>query len=203
MPKIIDYEAKRREIAAKAVPILARDGLQESNLGRVADSCGMGRTTLYQYFRNMGELVSFTLEDTFARMSAESASLRGDASLGPVERLLSFMRFLEREAILDKDRMILVLDFLLHPRRARADVSFDVPEHVRMLRAELEAVLAAAAASGELRPLDAKSMAFTLFAFVEAATVHSALYDNISLDATLRDIEILVEGLRARPAAGP
>jgi len=198
MPKIIDYDARRREIAAKAASVLARDGILEANLGKVADSCGLGRTTLYQYFRNIGELVEFTLAETFARLDGEAELLWADRSMDAVDRLLRFMRFLDEVAIRDKDRMILVLDFLLHPHREQKDISFDVQEHVRILRGELEAILAEAVASGKLREMDTKSMAFTLFAFIEAATVHGALYDNISLENTIRDINLLIDGLRSK-----
>jgi AcrR family transcriptional regulator len=198
MPKIVDYDARRREIAAAATSVLARDGIQEATLAKVADRCGMGRTTLYQYFKDIDELVELVLADTFERLGSEAAALRADRSLGPTERLIGFLRYLEREAVLDRERMILVLDFLLHPRRRLPGMAFDVPEHVRSLRAQLEAVLAEAVTAGELRPLDSKSMAFTLFAFIEAATVHGALYGNISFEDTMRDLELLVDGLRAR-----
>jgi AcrR family transcriptional regulator len=197
MPKIIDYDARRQEIAAKAASVLARDGILEANLGKVADSCGLGRTTLYQYFRNIGELVEFTLAETFGRLDQEAELLQRDRGIDAVDRLLRFLAFLEEVAIKDKDRMVLVLDFLLHPHRKQEGVSFDVQERVRTLRSELEAILTEAVASGELRAMDTKSMAFTLFAFIEAATIHGALYDNISLESTMRDIALLIEGLRA------
>jgi AcrR family transcriptional regulator len=197
MPKIVDYEAKRREIASKAISVLVRDGILEANLGKIADECGMGRTTLYQYFRNIGELIDFSLADTFADLDAEADSLLGDAGIDAVERLVRFMRYLERVAILDKERMVLVLDFLLHPRRQSPGVAFDVQERTRVLRGELARVIELAVASGKLKPIDPASMAFTLFAFIEAATVHGALYDNISLEDTMRDIELLIDGLRA------
>jgi AcrR family transcriptional regulator len=201
MPKIVDYDAKRQEIAAKAVSVLVRDGIQESNLGKVADCCGMGRTTLYQYFRNISELIEFTLAETFGKLDAEAASLRENRNMDALSRLLRFMQYLERVAIEDKGRMVLVLDFLLHPRRENSEIGFDVQEHVRILRSELELILADAVAAGALRPMDTQSMAFTLFAFIEAATVHGALYDNISLDNTMRDINLLIDGLRRRPSA--
>jgi AcrR family transcriptional regulator len=199
MPKIIDYDAKRREIASKAASVLARDGILEANLGKIADRCGMGRTTLYQYFRNIGELVDFTLAETFARLDAEAEALLNDSSEKAVDRLIRLMQYLERAAVLEKDRMVLVLDFLLHPQREVPGVAFDVQKHVRVLRGGLERMLEQAIASGEIAEVDAKSMAFTLFAFIEASTVHGALYDNISLEDTMRDINILIAGLRIRP----
>lgn len=197
MPKIVDFEARRREIAEKAVAVMVRDGIQEANLGKVADLCGLGRTTLYQYFRNIEEVVVYTLEEIFGRLDRETEALYEDPSLGAADKLLKSMEYLERAAVLDRGKMILVLDFLLHPNRETPGIAFDVQQQVRKLRAGLERALTAAVESGEIKPIDPASMAFTLFSFIEAATVHSALYDNISLDGTLRDIRILVEGLRA------
>jgi AcrR family transcriptional regulator len=196
MPKIIDFDEKRREISAQAVSVLAEEGLQASNLGKVAERCGVGRTTLYEYFPNMGKLVDFCLAETFEQLSTETLALREDRRLSATERLLKLMEFLEGYASQNKDRMILMLDFLLHPRRETPGVSFDVPSRVRIIRSELERVLTEAVDSGEIRHVEPASMAFTLFSFVEAASIHGALYDNLSLQSTLRDIKILIQGLR-------
>lgn len=198
MPKIIDYEARRREIADKAVTVLRRDGIREANLGKVADLCGLGRTTLYQYFRNINEVVEYSLEEFFSSLDAEANAIGSDPELKPLDKLYRFVEHLERVAILDKDRMVLVLDFLLHPQRKTPGIEINVQERVRLLRAELEVIIAQAAASGEIAVADTKSMAFTLFAFIEAASVHSALYDNISLEDTKRDIALLISGLERR-----
>jgi AcrR family transcriptional regulator len=201
MPKIIDYETRRREIAALAISVLVRDGIQKASMASIALSCGMRRTTLYQYFSHVGELVDFTLSEIFGTLDAKAVALLTDSSLGPVERLLLFMHDLAREAITDRNRMVLVLDFLLHPHRKVPGVEFDVQEHVRTLRGELENMLSRAIEGGELHAIDAKSMAFTLFAFIEAATVHAALYENISLENTIRDVDRLILGLR-HPVSG-
>ncbi|PKL24654.1 MAG: hypothetical protein CVV47_09470 [Spirochaetae bacterium HGW-Spirochaetae-3] len=197
MPKIVDYDARRKEIAEKTVAVLVRDGFRELKLGKVADLCGIGRTTIYQYFRNIGQIIDFALADVFRTLNAEIDAVTHDQGIKPTDKLLRIMDYLERVAILDKESMILVLDFLLHPNREMPGVGFNVQEHVRALRVGLERILTIGIDAGEIRPLDPKSMAFTLFSFVEAATVNSILYGNISLEDTLRDMRILMEGLRA------
>jgi len=196
MPKIVDYDARRKEIADKTVSVLVRDGFRELKLGKVADLCGIGRTTIYQYFRNVGQIIDFALADVFGGLDAEIELVLRDEELTPSNKLFRVMDYLEKVAILDKERMILVLDFLLHPNREMPGVQFNVQARVRALRIGLERALEAGMATGEIRPVDSKSMAFTLFSFVEAATVHSTLYDNISLENTMRDMRILMEGLR-------
>ncbi len=198
MPKIVDFDAKRREIASKAVALLVRDGIQETNLGKVAESCGMGRTSMYEYFRNIGELIDFTLEETFTQMREGFKALLQNRNDSAAEQIVNLMQYLETFAVREKERMVLVLDFLFHPDRVTPGVSFDVQAQVRLLRAELERLLVASVKSGEICPVNTSSMAFTLFAFIEAATVHAALYRNVRLDETMGDIRILIDGLKAQ-----
>lgn len=195
MPKIVDREARRRDIAHKAMAVLVREGLQDAHLGKVADECGLGRSTLYDSFKNLGELIDFTLAETFDRLETEA--FQNEPDLDPVERIRRFLHLQARVAIQEKEKMVLVLDLLLHPHRKTPGRTFDAAERVRVLRAELAGLLEAAVASGGLRPLDATSMAFTLFSFIEAAVVHAVYYDNISLDSTVRDLDLLIDGLLA------
>lgn len=196
MPKIVDTEARRREIAQKTVSVLVRDGFRELKLGKVAELCGLGRTTIYQYFKNVGAIIDFALAEVFEKLDAGIDAVYRNEKLAPADRLFHAMDYLEHVAILDKESMILVLDLLLHPKREMPGVKFDAQARLRSLREGLERILDAGIAAGDIRPLDARSMAFTLFSFVEAATLHSALYDNISLETTIRDMRILMEGLR-------
>lgn len=197
MPKIVDFDARRREIAAKAVSVLVRDGIQETNLGKIADACGMGRTTLYEYFRNVGELVDFTLEETFSRLSADADAVRYDTSESGADRIVRLIRYIELFLFADRDRMILMFDFLFHPDRETPGVTFNIQEHIRKLRQGLGEIIAEAVNAGELKSVDPESMAFTLFAFIEGAAVHATLYDRALAEKTLRDIAVLIEGLKS------
>ncbi len=50
MPKVVEVESKRREILAAAAAIFARHGYHGTNLQRVAEHAGMGKSSLYHYF---------------------------------------------------------------------------------------------------------------------------------------------------------
>ncbi len=197
MPKIIDHDAKRREIAQTAISVFVRDGIREAHLGTVAALCSFGRTTMYQYFRNIDEVLAFSLEEIFSRLMKDIESVAEKPGNSATEKLLDLLFFLEKVAVEDKERMILVLDFLLHPKRIIPGMSFDVSGKVRELRASVERLLEAGVKSGELKQVSAKSMGFTLFSLVEAAAIHSVLYDNISLEETVASTKVLIEGLRA------
>ena len=64
MPKIVDYEEKKQEIIEKAKEVFAKRGYYNTNLSDISKSCGMGRTTIYQYFKNKDEIFYHTVSKT-------------------------------------------------------------------------------------------------------------------------------------------
>lgn len=61
MPKIVDYESKKQEIIETARIVFAKRGYHNTNLSHISERCGMGRTTLYQYFSNKDEIFYHTM----------------------------------------------------------------------------------------------------------------------------------------------
>jgi AcrR family transcriptional regulator len=196
MPKIVDFDVKRREIAAQAVTVLVQNGIQETNLGKIAKHCGMGRTTLYEYFTNVGELINFTLEETFRRLFDDIDAIRDDRTGSATDRIVRYVHYIEQFLFAEKDRMILMFDFLFHPDRENPGVTFNSQAHIRTLRLGLQTIIEEAITAGELKPVDPESMAFTLFASIEGATIHAVLYDRTLAEKTMRDMELLIEGLK-------
>ena len=55
---IIDHEARKRDIIAKAINLFAEQGYNGVTYQKIADNCNIARTTLYKYFRNKREIFS-------------------------------------------------------------------------------------------------------------------------------------------------
>lgn len=56
MPKIVDKEAKRRELIAAAAKVFARDGYEKTRMADVASTADVGKGTLYEYFPSKEDL---------------------------------------------------------------------------------------------------------------------------------------------------
>jgi len=55
-PKIVDREAKRQAILAAAIAVFAEKGYHSTKMADIAQKAGMGKGTLYEYFRTKEEL---------------------------------------------------------------------------------------------------------------------------------------------------
>ena len=56
MPKIVNVEEKKQEIYKSATQVFFEKGYSSTTLGDIAKASGVGRSTIYQYFKNKEEI---------------------------------------------------------------------------------------------------------------------------------------------------
>jgi len=90
MPRIVNREKKRSEIARKAIAILARRGFQATTIQNIADAAGLGKGTVYHYFNTKEEILLTVAGEIFQELerSLGAALLRIDE---PLEKLAALI----------------------------------------------------------------------------------------------------------------
>lgn len=198
MPKIVDYERRRQEIADKAVPVFAKDGFHDTNLSKIAELCGFGRTTIYKYFKSKDEIFVFVLDGIFRRFEDEAEAIVVDEAKDAAAKLTALVGGMVRESVDERDRMLIVIDLILRLRRDEIAVATGIRERLVRLRAYYERVLAAGMASGELRHGDPAALASVLFSLVESFVLQHSLFENLSHEKAMEATRLLLEGLKAK-----
>jgi AcrR family transcriptional regulator len=93
MPKVVDGAAQRSQIRQAARRAFAARGIAGTGLAHVAEEAGMGRSSLYHYYRDKRSLVSDLLRDLLRDEEALfKAALHAEGS--PRERIESLTRAL-------------------------------------------------------------------------------------------------------------
>ncbi len=77
MPKGIpltkEEQAKRRhEIFHQVVNVFLKKGFQETSMREIAEAAGLGKSTLYDYFKTKDEILVYFFEDQLNDMAAEA-----------------------------------------------------------------------------------------------------------------------------------
>jgi len=85
VPKIVDREARRQEIVAAYLRVVARDGVEQATSRAVASELGVSTGALWHYFADFDEVLvqayGLVLTRTTDRIAERSAGLRGLAAL--------------------------------------------------------------------------------------------------------------------------
>ena len=86
MPKKIDHEKRKIEIMSAALEVYAKEG-RNANLSMIASSCGLSRTTVYQYFKDESQLYQYAVKYTTDLAFSQYTSEKWATITDPVEKL--------------------------------------------------------------------------------------------------------------------
>lgn len=173
MPKVVDHEERRRELAEAVWRIVRRDGIDHASVRAVAAESGWSSGSLRHYFPTQDALLGFAMELAYLRFLARLEKI--DTTAGNREVL----RSLAHEMLaMDEDRRVEAAVLLSFLPRAMVEPSLHEMERfgTRQLYDEIARVLTAAQQAGELRagvvPLKAARL---LVALIDGLNIHHGL----------------------------
>lgn len=104
MPKVVDHDARRREITGALWRLAAREGLEAASLASVAAEAGVSKGRVQHYFASREELLAFAAAALRERLGARvraRVEAAGDDPLAVVRALLTGLLPLDEEGRLD------------------------------------------------------------------------------------------------------
>lgn len=101
MPRIVDRDRRRTEIAEAVWGLILRDGLQAASVRRVCDETGLSMGSLRHFFHTQDELLThaMALVEERARSRTETLELSSHAPIATGEALLAEILPLDRERL--------------------------------------------------------------------------------------------------------
>ncbi len=90
MPKIVDKAKRKSEIAAVALNLFAQKGFESTTLQNIADAAGLGKGTLYHYFKSKGDMLKNVADEIMMEYvnALGNASMRQSDPAGQLKDLL-------------------------------------------------------------------------------------------------------------------
>jgi AcrR family transcriptional regulator len=182
VPKIVDHETRRQELAGAVWRVIRRDGLDGASVRAVAREAGWSPSALRHYFPSQSELLAAAIGEVTARVDARMGDFRTRAS-ADVESVLHELLPLDDERRAENEVWLAF--------SARAMVDPDL----RTLHREVDAALHRVCewAVAEITEISGKATK-DFNGSVEADRLH-ALMDGLALHAAL-DAEYTEERLK-------
>ncbi|MBO4286896.1 MAG: TetR/AcrR family transcriptional regulator [Kiritimatiellae bacterium] len=191
----VDHEARKREIIAKAVGLFAKEGYSGVTYQKIADACGIARTTLYRYFPSKGIIfntaiwrITRELTDRYAFILSSRTSVAQR-----LERLLcAVLAMIYRQ----RPMLTVIFDYLIDAQRGGRPVARDIAAHTIGLKRILHRLLFEGVRNGELRDLGVKFMTEALYAQLESAVLRLTLTQNADHSFSEKMLRTTIENLR-------
>ncbi|MDF5758307.1 TetR/AcrR family transcriptional regulator [Spongiactinospora sp. TRM90649] len=175
MPKIVDHDQRRAELADAALDVIARDGIRAVTLRTVAEAAGWSTGVLNHYFKSHNDLLVGALRRAAEIQGRMFRQLRNDLSTDPMQRL---RQLVESVLPLDARRVAMTRIFLVFYAEAAAspEAREEVADYLHNWRRVLERVITEAQEAGQLPAhLDPAALAVELVALSDGLAVHAIL----------------------------
>ncbi len=174
---VIDHNARKREIIKKSIQLFAEQGYNGVTFQKIADSCGIARTTLYKYFRNKLEIFNYAIWETSNILTEIYASiLKYDQ---PVSiRLKNITNAVINLLFEQRVMLTVILDYVLAAQRAGHDLEKNITSHTIALRRIIQRLIIEGIRKGELRPIKAGLATDLLYSQIETAILRLTISGN-------------------------
>ncbi|MEV0283852.1 TetR family transcriptional regulator C-terminal domain-containing protein [Kribbella sp. NPDC050820] len=189
MPKIVDHDARREEIAEALWRVVRRDGIRAASVRTIAAEAGWSAGAVRYYFPDQAGLLSFAMDLVSRRVTERVSALqpKGDAPT-------AVLRYLEEVIPLDAERRSEFDIWMSFMAQAQAESGAGgLRAHVDKvqdgLRELCETLLQALAKEGGLRAgTDLRREIERLHALIDGLALHAAIQPDRTTPARVRQL---------------
>jgi AcrR family transcriptional regulator len=157
----------------------------------------MGRTTLYQYFKDKDEIFDYVAEQLSKNLETDCMNILENKKLSAADKLKMIISLLTLQYQLEKNKMLMMIEMWLLSKRENDTLKKKFEKRINVLRKMFEQLLEEGIKAKEFKKINPKAMAFTISTLVETFVLQAAFANNISYQEHLNNIYALLNGLKA------
>ncbi|MDW7667793.1 MAG: TetR/AcrR family transcriptional regulator [Bacillota bacterium] len=195
MPKIVDTEEKKLEIATKAIPVFSEKGYYNTNLKDISKACNMGRTTLYQYFNNKDEIYFYILELGMSFFKMNYDAIKDDDSLSSIEKIERLVEYL----IINLNGQTVskaFIDFWLMVRHNNKALESELKSLYKELESTFTNLINESIKKGEIKEVHGPTLSTLILGMLQSFSVKDMINETVDSKSACQTIMILINGVK-------
>ena len=182
MSIVVEHEKRRKEILEKALDVFMDEGFEDATFQKIADRCGITRTTLYIYFKNKKEIFKYSIKQLLKKVEDSIQQIRGDSTLNSVGKITNVLLSIMEQLTENRSLLMVTLEYLLYISRTDVNPDEQVRRRTLRLRHILSNMVIEGIKKGELAPINVKIADDYLYSFIEAAIFHLVVLQHKSVE---------------------
>ncbi len=191
-------------ILENAFALFAESGYDGVTYQKIADQCGISRTSIYRYFRTKEEIFDYAVKLSTGKINTMMEKVIDRIDWSPTEKIVRIMHIAVR--MLQGNRLFLsvILEYLLSQKHRGADVRRKVRRHTFGMQHFLQRLLQEASDRRELGVPNPELAAAHLYGMLESFVLNLTVTNIHSGKECLNLIDSYIDQLRRnRDAANP
>ena len=196
MAIIVEHEKRKREILDKALDVFVEEGYEDATFQKIADKCGITRTTLYIYFKNKREIFMWSIKQLTEGLEKSLLDTMTNENLTSAEILRDVVVKILEKCVNNRRLFSVLLTYLLQLQKTGKDPEERVRRRTIRLRHLLSKIIIDGINKGEFKDVNVKACNEMFYSFIESTVFRLAILDSENVEELFPSIELAIEGLK-------
>ncbi len=194
MAIIVEHDKRRKEILEKSLEVFASEGYEDVTFQKIADRCGITRTTLYIYFNNKRDIFLGSLKQVLSEMEFSIKEIVSDDSLTAEQALRKMGGIIVDYCEQNVKMFSVLLDYLLQLKKTGADTNEKVTRRVLRLRHLTSTLIIRGIQNGEFKNLNVHKVNELIYSLVESSLFRIAVLNQTDMTEIRDALNLIIDG---------
>ncbi len=195
MAIIVEHDKRKHEILQKSLDVFIDEGYEDATFQKIADRCGITRTTLYIYFSNKHEIFLGSIKELLKKLETTLSQIVNNESLTAEAALRSFFDCLIDQCQENVKLFSVLLSYLIQIKKTGKDPNDRVRRRVIRVRHHMTTIIIRGIQDGEFKDLPIKDVNEMFYGLIEAAIFRLAVLNAADISDIKKSIDIAVDGI--------
>ena len=197
MAIVVEHDKRRHEILEKALDVFVDEDYEDVTFQKIADRCGITRTTLYIYFKNKREIFLWSIKQLTGGIEEKLRGIISDQSLSSQEALRKILSLIVDECENNSRLFTVLLSYLLNLQKTGGDPAERVHRRLLRLHHLIDTILIRGEKSGEFKKLKVRSAYEMFYGLIQSAIFRLSVLSEKSIESIRETLNLAVDGILA------
>lgn len=196
MAIVVEHEKRKREILEKSFQLFIEDGYEDVTYQKIADKCGITRTTLYIYFKNKREIFLWSIKQLTNDVEQELIGIIKNNQIDSIECLKRIFLCIIYIAESNRAFFRVLKMYLMQLEKSGVDINDRVTRRVIRIQHLMNMVLIRGQKKDEIKNLPIKEINSLLYCLLETSIFRLGILNQENLDEMRGTVQFVIEQFR-------
>ena len=197
MPKIVDVQEKKQEIYRSATQVFLDKGYNNTTILDIAKLCKMGRSTIYQYFKNKEEIFYEVSISFFSELVSNLDSIMLEESMSSTEKIKKMLSVFIFDSKADSQRFFQLAKVLMFLKENNSVFENKFKFFYLSVQDMFFQVVESGIYNNEIKQCDAESMSIAIFGLAQSIILHTYVDTSRDNQKYFESICLMIDGIKA------
>lgn len=194
MAIVVEHDKRKHDILQKSLDVFIEEGYEDATFQKIADRCGITRTTLYIYFKNKHEIFLGSIKELLSALEVSLSAILADQSLTTEEALRQILNKIIDYCEESQKLFIVLLSYFMQLKKSGIDIEEKIRRRVVRLRHLLSTIMIRGIQNKEFKNMNVKDMNELLYGLIESAIFRLTVLNQKDISDIRKTLDLAVDG---------